>query len=75
MTINGSRQFKGNDGKSYLVQDAYKADRHKGKYNLTVKINGVYKLCYDTFYKLLYFDSIKNAQREVLYNADFIKTL
>ena len=26
MTINGSRQFKGNDGKSYLVQDAYKAD-------------------------------------------------
>ncbi len=75
MTINGSRQFKGNDGKSYLVQDAYKADRHKGKYNLTVKINGVYKLCYDMFYKLLYFDSIKDAQREVLYNADFIKTL
>ena len=43
MTINGARRFKGNDGKSYLVQNAHKADIHKGKYNLTVKVNGVYK--------------------------------
>ena len=74
MTVNGSRQFKGNDGKSYLVQDACKADRHKGKYVLTVKVNGIYKLCYDALYDLLYFNSIKDAQREVLYNAEFIMT-
>lgn len=75
MKINGSRQFRENDKKSYLVQDSYKADRHKGKYHLTVKENGVYKLCYDICYHLLYFDSIKDAQREVLYRADFIKTM
>lgn len=44
-------------------------------YILTVKVNGVYKLCYDMFYKLLYFDTIKDAQREVLYSADFIRTM
>ena len=73
MTINGSRQFRGNDNRSYLVQDTHKADRHKGKYVLTVKVNGIYKLCYDALYNLLYFNSIKDAQREVLYNADFIR--
>lgn len=75
MTINGARRFKGNDGKSYLVQDAYKADSHKGKYNLTVKVNGIYKLCYGLAYNLLYFDSIKDAQREVMHNAEFIQTM
>ena len=75
MTVNGSRQFRGNDGRSYLVQDAHKADSHNGKYNLTVKVNGRYKLCYDMCYKLLYFDSIKDAQREVMYSADFIRTM
>ena len=75
MTVNGARQFRGNDGKSYLVQDAYKADRHKGKYNLTVKVNGIYKLCYDMSYNLLYFNSIKDAQRRVLYGAEFIYTM
>lgn len=70
MTINGARRFKGNDGKSYLVQNA-----HKGKYNLTVKVNGVYKLCYGLAYNLLYFDSIKDAQREVMCGAEFIQTL
>ena len=75
MRINGARQFRGNDKRSYLVQDAYKTDRHKGKYNLTVKVNGVYKLCYDMCYNLLYFNSIKDAQREVLYSADFIRTM
>lgn len=75
MRINGARQFRGNDGNSYLVQDAHKADTHKGKYILTVKVNGVYKLCYDMFYKLLYFNTIKDAQREVLYSADFIRTM
>lgn len=75
MTVNGSRQFRGNDGKSYFVQDIHKADMHKGKYILTVKVNGIYKLCYGMFYKLLYFDTIKNAQREVLYSADFIRTM
>ena len=74
MKVNGSRQFRGNDGKSYLVQDAFKSSRHKGKYNLTVKVDGVYKLCYDALFDLLYFNSIKDAQREVLYNADFIRT-
>lgn len=73
MTVNGSRQFRGNDGKSYLVQDAHKADRNKGKYVLTVKVDGIYKLCYDALYNLLYFNSIKDAQREVLYNAEFIR--
>ena len=53
----------------------HKADMHKGKYILTVKVNGIYKLCYDMFYKLLYFDTIKDAQREVLYSADFIRTM
>jgi len=75
MTVNGSRQFRGNDGKSYFVQNACKTDSHNGKYNLTVKINGRYKLCYDMCYKLLYFDSIKDAQREVLHCADFIRTM
>lgn len=75
MTVNGARQFRGNDGKSYFVQDAHKADMHKGKYILTAKVNGIYKLCYGMFYKLLYFDTIKNAQREVLYSADFIRTM
>ena len=75
MTINGARRFKGNDGKSYLVQNAHKADIHKGKYNLTVKVNGVYKLCYGLAYNLLYFDSIKDARREVMCGAEFIQTL
>ena len=75
MTINGAGRFKGNDGKSYLVQNAHKADIHKGKYNLTVKVNGVYKLCYGLAYNLLYFDSIKDAQREVLHSAELIQTM
>ena len=75
MTINGARQFKGNNGKSYLVQNACSNDRNNGKYNLTVKINGINKLCYDMGYRLLYFDTIKDAQREVLYSADFIRTM
>lgn len=75
MTINGARRFKGNDGKSYLVQNAHKADIHKGKYNLTAKVNGVYKLCYGLAYNLLYFDSIKDTQREVMCGAEFIQTL
>lgn len=75
MTINGARQFKGNDDKSYLVQNTCNHDRNNGKYNLTVKVNGIYKLCYDMGYRLLYFDTIKNAQREVLYSADFIRTM
>lgn len=75
MKINGARRFRGNDGKSYLVQNAHKADIRKGKYNLTVKVNGVYKLCYGLAYNLLYFDSIKDAQREVLHSAEFIQTM
>lgn len=75
MTINGARRFKGNDGKSYLVQNAHKADICKGKYNLTVKVNGVYKLCYGLAYNLLYFDSIKDAQRKVLHGAELIQTI
>lgn len=75
MRINGARQFRGNDGKSYLVQDAHKSDMHKGKYILAFKVNDVYKLCYDMFYKLLYFDTIKDAQREVPYSADFIRVM
>ena len=75
MKINGARRFRGNDGKSYLVQNAHKADIRKGKYNLTVKVNGVYKLCYGLAYNLLYFDSIKDAQREVMRSAEFIQTL
>lgn len=75
MKINGSRRFRGNDGKSYLVQNAHKADIRKGKYNLTIKVNGVYKLCYGLAYNLLYFDSIKDAQREVLHGAEFIQTM
>ena len=75
MTINGSRRFRGNDKRSYFVQDAYKAERHKGKYILTVKENGVYKLCYDLLYNVLYFNTIKDAQREVLHAADFIRTM
>lgn len=75
MKINGARRFRGNDGKSYLVQNAHKADIRKGKYNLTVKVNGVYKLCYGLAYNLLYFDSIKDAQREVMCGAEFIQTL
>ncbi len=75
MKINGARRFRGNDGKSYLVQNAHKADIRKGKYNLTVKVNGVYKLCYGLAYNLLYFDSIKDAQREVLHGAELIQTM
>ncbi len=75
MTVNGSRRFRGNDKKSYFVQDAYKADRHKGKYNLYLMENGMYKLCCDMFYNVLYFNTIKDAQRKVLYGADFIQTM
>ena len=75
MTVNGARQFRGNDGRSYLVQDAHKADRHKGKYIMTVKVNGAYKLCYGMFFNLLFFGSIKDAQREVMYHAEFINVM
>lgn len=75
MTINGARQFRGNDGKSYLVQNACSADKNKGKYILTVKKNGRYNLCYDMGFRLLYFNTIKDAQREVLYSAEFIRTM
>lgn len=75
MMVNGSRQFRGNDNQSYLVMNAPLADRHKGKYILTIKINGTYKLCYDMRYKLMFFNTIKNAQREVLYSSDFIRTI
>lgn len=73
--INGSRRFKGYDNRSYFVQDASTADRNKGKYILTVMENGMYKLCYDIFYNVLYFDTIKDAQRKVLCNEDFIRTM
>lgn len=63
MTINGSRQFKGNDGRSYMMQNVCSAASDKGKYNLTVKVNGIYKLCYDMFFHLMFFDTIKDAQR------------
>lgn len=75
MTINGSRRFRGNNGKSYFVQNSCYADAAKGKYILTVKENGFYKICYDMFLNVLHFDSIKDAQREVLYSADFIQTI
>lgn len=75
MTINGARQFRGNDGKSYLVMNTPMADRHKGKYILAVKVNGIYKLCHGMCRNLLHFDTIKDAQREVLYSADFIRTI
>ena len=44
MTVNGSRRFRGNDKRSYFVQDTNKEDRQKGKYILTVMENGIYKL-------------------------------
>lgn len=75
MTVNGARQFKGNDNQSYLVMNTPMADRNKGKYILAIKINGTYKLCYDIGYRLMYFNTIKDAQREVLYSADFIRTM
>jgi len=73
--INGSRRFKGYDGRSYFVQDAHTAERNKGKYNLLVKENGSYTLCYDLCYNLLFFDTIKDAQRKVLYGTEFIRTM
>ena len=75
MTINGSRQFKGNDGKNYMIRNACSSDSDKGKYNLAVKINGIYRLCYNMFFQLMFFNTIKDAQREVLYSADFIRTM
>lgn len=75
MTINGNRRFKGNDGKSYFVQDSHKADAGKGKYILTVRQGDFYKICYNTSLNVLHFNTIKEAQREVLYCADFITTL
>lgn len=75
MTINGSRRFKGNDGKSYFIQNAHKTEQHKGKYILTVKEDGLYKVCRDLLYDTMYFNTIKEAQREVLYAADFIRTM
>lgn len=77
MTINGARRFRSNDGKSYLIQDTPKQDivNGKGKYILTVNINGIYKLCFDSRYNVMYFSTIKEAQREVFYGADFIQTI
>lgn len=75
MTVNGSRRFRGNDGKSYFVQNSCKGDSEKGKYILTVNENGIYKICYDIFLNVLHFNSIKDAQREVLYSAELIQTM
>lgn len=62
MTINGNRRFRGNDGKSYLVQG------NKKEYYLTVLENGTYRICYDLEYNFVYFKTIKEAQRRILYN-------
>lgn len=63
MTINRNRKFKGNDGKSYFVQGK------KNEYYLTVLENGFYKICYDFCYNVMYFKTIKDAQREILYSG------
>ena len=73
--ISGSRRFKGYDGKSYFVQNAPTTERDKGKYNLFVKENGIYTLCYDMSYNLLYFNTIKEAQGYVFRGTEFIRTM
>lgn len=73
--ISGSRRFKGYDGKSYFVQDAHTTERDKGKYNLLVKENDMYTLCYDMSYNLLYFNTIKEAQIYVFCGTEFIRTM
>lgn len=76
MTINGRRKFVGNDGRKYYVQDLCKQDKVDDlKYMLTVDIDGRNKLCYDPWLRMLKFATIKNAQRFVMYNADFIETM
>ena len=69
MTINGNRRFKGNDGKSYLVQGK------KGAYFLTVLENGFYKIRYDLTYNIKYFKTIKDAQRDVLFSEGSYQTI
>lgn len=74
MKINGTRKFKGTDGKRYFVQNSCKSDCGKGKYILTMQEGDFYKICYDNFMNVMYFKTIKDAQREVLFHSDFITT-
>lgn len=72
MTINGRRNFKHN-GNRYCVQDAIGKDREKGKYYLTIiDGNGFNKVVYDCLYDMLFFATIKDAQRAVLYQGDML---
>jgi len=73
MTINGNRRFRGNDGHTYLVQNAPACEVYKGKYILTRDVGGFWRLCHDSLLDVLHFASIKDAQRYVLYNADCIE--
>lgn len=63
MTINGNRRFKGDDGKSYFIQG------EKGKYYITVLENEFYKICYNFVFDVMYFKTIKDAQREIMFNG------
>ena len=77
MTINGNRNFKGNDGRRYRVENTPKRDidQGRGKYYLKVLENGFYRICCDICFDILYFDTIKAAQREVLYSGGNLFTL
>ena len=76
MTVNGRRRFVSNTGKRYYVSDMCKQDiRGEEKYNLEVEKDGRSRLCYGPFLELLKFKTIKEAQRDVLYNEIAIGTM
>lgn len=72
--INGSRSFEDMTEEATLYR-MHTRQRNKGKYNLLVKEKGVYTLCYDLCYNLLFFNTIKDVQRKVLSGTESIKTM
>ena len=76
MTVNGRRKFVSNTGKRYYVSDMCKQDiKGNQKYNLEVEKDGRFRLCYGPFLELLKFETIKEAQRYVLFNEIAIETM
>ena len=76
MTVNGRRRFVSNTGKRYYVCDMCKQDiKGEERYNLEVEKDGRYRLCYGSFFELLKFKTIKDAQRYVLWNEIAIETM
>lgn len=77
MKVRGNRKFRSDTGRRYYVQNASKNEvEGDKKYLLSVeKEDGFLTFCYDPFFKLLKFRTIKEAQLYVFLNEWVIQTL